>query len=358
MSPSPGQHIRRSLMLEPDKTGEATPSESRPEDLTSERLLEWLDGMLLIRYFETESVRLSLAGKIPGGIHSSEGQEAVAVGTMAALDGQDVASGTHRSHHHALAKGLGPRPVMAELFGKATGVSGGRGGSMHLVDADRRFLGSNGIVGAGLGLAMGAALGMKLQSQDLVAVGFFGDGGANTGRVWESINLAALWKLPLIAVCENNLYAVETHIADSMAGTSIADRATGFGLPAETVDGQDIAAVHDAVRRARERAVDGGGPTFLEMRTYRYEGHNVGDVQNYRQLAEVEDWRTHRDPITRLRQHLEQAGILGPDGYDAAVERARQVVADAIAFAEASEWPETADVMKSWPQQALSVVSA
>ena len=133
-------------MLETDKSGEATPSESLPEGVTSERLLEWLDGMLLIRYFESESVRLSLAGKIPGGIHSSEGQEAVAVGTMAALDGQDVASGTHRSHHHALAKGLGPRPVMAELFGKATGVSGGRGGSMHLVDADRRFLGSNGIV--------------------------------------------------------------------------------------------------------------------------------------------------------------------------------------------------------------------
>ncbi|HSZ98816.1 MAG TPA: thiamine pyrophosphate-dependent dehydrogenase E1 component subunit alpha [Streptosporangiaceae bacterium] len=345
-------------MLESATSGDASAPPLLADGVTSEQLLEWLDGMLLIRHFEGESVRLSLAGKIPGGIHSSEGQEAVAVGTVAALDSQDVASGTHRSHHHALAKGLRPRSVMAELFGKATGLSQGRGGSMHLVDADRRFLGSNGIVGAGLGLAMGAALAMKMRAQSLVAVGFFGDGGANTGRVWESINLAALWGLPLIAVCENNLYAVETHIADSMAGSSIADRASGFGLPTETVDGQDIAAVYSAVRGARERAVGGGGPTFLEMKTYRYEGHNVGDVQNYRQLAEVEDWRTHRDPITRLRQHLEQAGILGPDGYDAAVERARQVVADAIAFAEASPWPDTAGVMTSWPPRPVSAVSA
>jgi len=345
-------------MLESAASGEASAPALLAEGVSGEQLLAWLDGMLLIRYFEGESVRLSLAGKIPGGIHSSEGQEAVAVGTMAALDAQDVASGTHRSHHHALAKGLLPRSVMAELFGKATGLSEGRGGSMHLVDANRRFLGSNGIVGAGLGLAMGAALAMKLQAQSLVAVGFFGDGGANTGRVWESINLAALWSLPLIAVCENNLYAVETHIADSMAGTSIADRAAGFGLPAQTVDGQDVAAVYSAVRGARERAVCGGGPTFLEMRTYRYEGHNVGDVQNYRQLAEVEDWRTHRDPITRLRQHLETTGILDPGGYEAAVGRARQVVADAIAFAEASPWPDTGGVKRSWPPLPVSAVSA
>lgn len=345
-------------MYESDASGEASESGSLPAGVTSKDLLEWLDGMLLIRYFESESVRLSLAGKIPGGIHSSEGQEAVAVGTMAALQALDVASGTHRSHHHALAKGLCPKSVMAELFGKATGVSEGRGGSMHLVDARRRFLGSNGIVGAGLGLAMGAALGMKLQSQSLVAVGFFGDGGANTGRVWESINLAALWKVPLIAVCENNLYAVETHISDSMAGTSIADRASGFGLPAETVDGQDIIAVYNAVRHARERAVSGHGPTFIEMRTYRYEGHNVGDIQNYREAAEVEDWRAHRDPVSRLRGHLERTGVLSPGAYDAAAERAQQAVADAIAFAEESPWPDTVDVMRSWPPVPMSVVSA
>ncbi len=345
-------------MREPDMSGEVAPSPSLPEEVTREHLLRWLDDMLLIRYFEGESVRLSLAGKIPGGIHSSEGQEAVAVGTMAALEGQDVVSGTHRSHHHALAKGLSPRSVMAELFGKATGVSGGRGGSMHLVDADRRFLGSNGIVGAGLGLAMGAAMGMKLQSQHLVAVGFFGDGGVNTGRVWETVNLAALWGLPLIAVCENNLYAVETHISDSMAGKSIADRAAGFGLLAESVDGQDIVAVYDAVRRARERAVADGAPTFLEMRTYRYEGHNVGDVQNYREAAEVADWRANRDPISKFRRRLDGAGVLVPGEYDAADRRAREAVAEAIAFAEASPWPDTADAMRSWPPLPVSAVRA
>lgn len=345
-------------MPEADTSGEAPPSPPLPEEVTSAQLLQWLDGMLLIRHFETESVRLSLAGQIPGGIHSSEGQEAVAVGTMAALDGQDVVSGTHRSHHHALAKGLSPRSVMAELFGKATGVSGGRGGSMHLVDADRRFLGSNGIVGAGLGLAMGAALGMKLQSQPLAAIGFFGDGGVNNGRVWESVNLAALWGLPLIAICENNLYAVETHISRSMAGTSITARAAGFGLPAEMVDGQDIVAVYDAVRRARERAVAGDGPTFLEARTYRYEGHNVGDVQNYRAAAEVAGWRANRDPISRLRERMEGNGVLGPGGYDDADRRAREAVADAIAFAERSAWPDTADVTRSWPPLPASAVPA
>jgi pyruvate dehydrogenase E1 component alpha subunit len=159
-------------------------------------------------------------------------------------------------------------------------------------------------------------------------------------------------------VCENNLYAVETHISASMAGTSIADRAAGFGLPAETVDGQDILTVYDTVRRARERAVAGCGPTFLEMRTYRYEGHNVGDVQNYRELAEVEDWRANRDPIGRLRQLLEGTGVLGPGGYAAAVGRAREAVDDAIAFAEASAWPDTADVMRSWPAVPVSAVSA
>ena len=216
-------------------------------------LRDWLDDMLLIRQFEHEGVRLSFAGNIPGGIHSSEGQEAVAVGTVAALEPLDVVvrhppQPSPRAGQRSLAAGGDGRAVR-----QGAGLSQGRGGSMHLVDAGRRFLGTNGIVGPGLGLAMGAALGMKLQGQPLVAVGFFGDGGANTGRVWEFINMAALWKLPLIAICENNLYAVETHISASLAGGSVADRAAGFGLPAETVDGQDVVAVHEAMRRARAR---------------------------------------------------------------------------------------------------------
>jgi TPP-dependent pyruvate/acetoin dehydrogenase alpha subunit len=315
----------------------------------AETLREWLGQMLIIRRFETESVRLSYANKIPGGIHSSEGQEAVAVGSIRALAPADVVAGTHRSHHHALAKGLPPRTVMAELYGKADGCSGGRGGSMHLVDVSRNFLGSNGIVGAGLGVAMGSALAMHLQKRTAVAVGYVGDGGANTGRTWEFVNLAALWKLPFIAICENNLYAVETHISRSMAGDSIAGRAAGFGLPAVTVDGQDILAVHAATSEARDRALRGEGPTFIEARTYRYEGHNVGDVQNYRETSEIASWRETRDPIDRLRRRLTDDGELDETGYAALERQADEVVADAIDFAERSPWPDTATVDLSWP---------
>lgn len=315
----------------------------------NEELLEWLQQMLVIRCFEQEAVRLSFSNKIPGGVHSSEGQEGVAVGSIRALGPGDVVSGTHRSHHHALAKGLTPRSIMAELFGKADGCSGGRGGSMHLVDMSLNFLGSNGIVGAGLGLAMGAALAMKLQDQPRVAVGYFGDGGANTGRTWEFINLAALWKLPLIAVCENNLYAVETHISHAMAADSVAARASGFGLPASVVDGQDVVAVHAATRAARDRALAGDGPTFVEVRTYRYEGHNVGDNQNYRERSEVEDWRLVRDPVERLKKRLQDAGVLDEQEYVASEQRAKDVVEDAIAFAEASPWPDPATVDRAWP---------
>lgn len=317
-------------------------------------LREWLGTMVLIRRFETESVRLSYANKIPGGIHSSEGQEAVAVGSIRALGPSDVVAGTHRSHHHALAKGLTARAVMAELYGKADGCTGGRGGSMHLVDKSRNFLGSNGIVGAGLGIAMGAALAMHLQRERSVAVGYVGDGGANTGRTWEFVNLAALWKLPFIAICENNLYAVETHISNSLAGGSISARAAGFGLPAVTVDGQDALAVHTATREARERALDGGGPTFIEALTYRYEGHNVGDVQNYREATEVASWREAKDPIDLLRRLLIERGDLDDAGYAALHREAEETVADAIDFAERSPWPDTSSVNRSWPASPIT----
>jgi TPP-dependent pyruvate/acetoin dehydrogenase alpha subunit len=331
-----------------EQTEAVDTGEGEPDQLSPASLREWLDDMLVIRQFEAESVRLSLAGKIPGGIHSSAGQEAVAVGTIRALGAADVVSGTHRSHHHALAKGLTPRAIMAELFGKADGCSGGRGGSMHLVDIQRHFLGSNGIVGAGLGLAMGAALAMHMRGQQAVAVGFFGDGGANTGRVWEFINLAALWKLPLIAVCENNLYAVETHISQAMAADSVAARAQGFGLPSQAVDGQDVLAVYDVTRRARERALAGQGPTFIEALTYRYEGHSVGDVQNYREKSEVTAWLESRDPIDRLRQYLGARGQLDEDAFAEATARAQAIVADAVEFAEASPWP-APPADQEWP---------
>jgi TPP-dependent pyruvate/acetoin dehydrogenase alpha subunit len=213
----------------------------------------------------------------------------------------------------------------------------------------RNFLGSNGIVGAGLGVAMGSALAMHLQKRSAVAVGYVGDGGSNTGRTWEFVNLAALWKLPFIAICENNLYAVETHISHAMAGESIAGRAGGFGLPAVVVDGQDILAVHAATSAARERALGGEGPTFIEARTYRYEGHNVGDVQNYREKSEVSSWREAQDPIDRLQRRLTEAGDLDEPGYAALERQADEAVADAIDFAERSPWPDTGTVNRSWP---------
>lgn len=302
-------------------------------------LRDCLSEMILIRRFEAAAEEIALAGRIPGGIHTAIGQEAVAVGVMHALRPEDVISGTHRSHHHALAKGLEPRAVMAELLGKATGVVEGRGGSMHLADFDRGLWGSNGIVGGGLGIALGAALGARQTGQDRVAVGFFGDGGANTGRVWEFLNLAAAWKLPLVAVCENNLYAVETTTAQVSGGSSIAARAKAFGLVAEQVDGQDVEAMWDAAERAVVRARTGKGASFLEVLTYRFLGHNTGEKATYRSDAEVELWRTTRDPIENLTRTLTDRGALPASELAGITARADEIVADAIRFAEESPWP-------------------
>jgi TPP-dependent pyruvate/acetoin dehydrogenase alpha subunit len=214
---------------------------------------------------------------------------------------------------------------------------------MHLNDFSLGYFGSNGIVGAGLGIAMGAALAAKLRETGQVCVGFFGEGGANTGRTWEFVNFAAVQRLPLIAVCENNQYAVETYIGRSAAlADSIARRAEGFGLPSIQVDGQDVCAVYRATRAAHELARRGDGPTFIEAVTYRYHGHNTGEIANYREAAEVERWRLTKDPIERLRRALEAAGKLEPGRFDALVENAKDVTADAISFAEESPVPDPA----------------
>ncbi len=308
--------------------------------VSADVLLEWLGTMVLIREFEEASDKLALGGKIPGGMHSAAGQEAVAVGSIRALSPTDVVTSSHRSHHHSLAKGLAPRSVMAELYGKETGILGGRAGHMHLADFSIGLFGSNGIVGGGLGIAMGASLASKMRELDQVALGFFGDGGANTGRVWEMINLASIWRLPLIVICENNLYAVETHVARATASETIAGRAAGFGLPAIQVDGQDVTAVYRATREARERAVAGDGPTFIEALTYRYKGHNTGDNETYRTSQEVEEWRRTKDPIVRLTGALQDAGMLTDAELDELVQSVRTTVAEAVEFAEQSPWPD------------------
>lgn len=211
---------------------------------------------------------------------------------------------------------------------------------MHLADPSVGFLGGNGVVGAGLGIAMGASLASKMRGLDQVAVGLFGDGGANTGRTWEFVNIASVWKLPLIIVCENNRYAVETQSERLTAGGSISRRAEGFGLPVVTVDGQDVVAMYRATSAARDRAARGDGPTFIEAMTYRYEGHSTGEIINYRTMEEVEEWRGTRDPIQRLRIELHAAGRLDDEVFDKMVLEARATVQDAIAFADASPLPD------------------
>ena len=319
-----------------------TPLELRLEGVPGDELPEWLATMLLIREFEESLEELTASGKIPGSVHQASGQEAVAVGSMRALEPGDVVASPHRPHHHALAKGMTPNVVMAELWGRVDGCAGGRGGTMHLNDFSLGYFGSNGIVGASLGIAMGAALAAKLRRSGQVCVGFFGEGGANTGRTWEAVNLATTQKLPLIAFCENNQYAVETFIGRAITGPSITERAAGFGLPAVQIDGQDVCAVYRATLEASERARAGGGPTFIEAITYRYHGHNTGEVAEYRTEQEVEQWRLTRDPIDGLRRALVAAGRLDEDRYEQLAEQARRVVAESIAFAEASPLPDPA----------------
>lgn len=306
-----------------------------------EEALGWLATMVLIRRFEEKAEQLTMRGKVPGGVHPAVGQEAVAVGAIAALARADTVSAPHRGHHHALAKGVQPDRLMAELYGKATGASNGRGGSMHLAGFDVGFIGSNGIVGAPVGIALGDAFAAHYRHESRVAVAFFGDGGINTGRTWECLNLAAAWRLPLIAVCENNLYAVETPTAALTGGGSMTRRAEGFGLLAESVDGQDVFAVHDAAVAARERALAGDGPTFIEARTYRYSGHGSGEgVGVYRSKEELEQWRNERDPVRRCAGQLAELGLLGDGGLEAIDAEAVRTVDAAVAFAEGSPWPE------------------
>jgi pyruvate dehydrogenase E1 component alpha subunit len=309
------------------------------EGLPADLLLEWLSMMLLIRQFEDALEPLAMSGKIPAGAHLASGQEAVAVGAVGALAEGDVVATAHRPHHHALAKGLSPKETMAELYGRATGTSGGRGGSMHLADFSRGYLPGNAIVGANVGIAMGAALAAKMSGRTQIACALFGDGALNTGRTWEALNMAASWKLPLVAICENNLYAVETLTgAVSGSGTGV-DRARAFGLESEQVDGQDVGAMYLAVMAARERAIAGDGPTFIEALTYRFHGHSTGEKPVYRTAEEVDRWRRTNDPIQRLRLALTREDLITDERYEQLLAEADGFVAEATRFAEDSEPP-------------------
>ena len=314
------------------------------DGIALERAVSWLRQMLLIREFETVAGPLTTAGAIPGGMHPSAGQEAVAVGVVSALVPGDVAAASHRSHHVALAMGMSPRRMMAELYGKATGCAGGRGGHMHLAEFAAGFYGSNGIVGAGAGIALGAAFAQSYRHEPHCSVGFFGDGGANVGRVWEFANLAASWRLPLIMVCENNGYAVETRVDLATAGESIAARARSFGLAATQVDGQDVAAVAAVAAQAAARARAGDGPSFIEALTYRFGGHDIGDRGHYRTAEEVAWWQRYRDPVARLGAAVRRRGWLSEQQHRELADEASALVRDAVDFAESSPFPDPAAV--------------
>src|SRR2546422_5817686 len=271
--------------------------------LSREELLTIMRRLLLIRNFEEKVRELFAQGKLPGFVHVSVGEEAVPVGICSSLRSDDYISSTHRGHGHCIAKGVEVKLMMAELYGKKTGSSKGKGGSMHIFDNRVGMLGANGIVGAGAPLAVGAALSSKMRKTDQVAVCFFGDGSANQGAIHEAMNLASIWKLPAIFVCENNMYAQYTRHDYDTAVVDIALRAKGYGMPGVTVDGMDVMAVRGAAMTAVDVARVGGGPTLIEAKTYRYYGHNEGDPQVYRTEREIEEWRKV-DPIVRLRTKL------------------------------------------------------
>ncbi|MCX5230391.1 pyruvate dehydrogenase (acetyl-transferring) E1 component subunit alpha [Streptomyces sp. NBC_00233] len=295
--------------------------------------LDLLRQMLLIRRFEERCVELYSAAAIRGFVHLYIGEEAVAVGVHQALDERDAVVSTYREHGHALARGIPPEAVMAEMYGKSTGCSHGRGGSMHLFDADRRFYGGNAIVGGGLPLAAGLALADRLRGEPRVTCCFFGDGAFAEGEFHETANLAALWGLPVLFVCENNLYAMGTALAREHAQTDLAMRAASYGMAAWAVDGMDVHAVERAARGAVESIRAGSGPHFLEMRTYRFRAHSMYDPDRYRPKDEVEEWKRH-DPVTRLADGMRTAGLLDAAALEALDHDVMEEIDRAVLAAE------------------------
>ena len=313
--------------------------------LTRERAQELLLAMLRIRRFEEKCVELYSAGRIRGFLHLYIGQEAVAVGVMRALRANDAIVATYREHGHALARGMTMEALLAEMFGKRQGCCRGRGGSMHIFDAALRFYGGNAIVGGGLPVAVGLALASKLMRKSDVTACFFGEGAVAEGEFHESLNLAALWRLPVLFLCENNLYAMGTALARSESQIDLARKAASYDIPAAKVDGMDVLAVEAAACAAVEAIRGGSGPQFLELSTYRFRAHSMFDAELYRDKAEVEQWKK-RGPIVTFVAALREAGLL----YDADVARLEAAVGReieaAVAFAEAGTLEDIADLTR------------
>lgn len=312
-------------------------------ELSKEKMIDMYTVMTRIRAFESRVAELFAAGKIPGFVHLYVGEEAVAAGVCANLTSADYITSTHRGHGHLISKGGDVKLMMAELFGKKTGYCKGKGGSMHIADADLGILGANGIVGAGPPLAAGAALACQYLGKDAVAVCFFGDGASNQGTTHEAMNLATCWKLPVVFINENNLYGISSCTINSMCIPNIADRASAYDMPGVTVDGNDVMAVYEAAQEAIKRAREGKGPTLVECKTYRHRGHFEGDPCVYRQPKELEEWK-EKDPIPRFEKRLLDLGVLTPEKIQQIKEVIKDEIAAAERFAEDSPFPQAAEI--------------
>lgn len=314
-------------------------------DLTNEKIIEMYKVMKRIREFETNASRLFAEGSIPGFVHLYLGEEAVATGVCSSMNEDDYITSTHRGHGHIIAKGGDTKYMMAELFGKETGYCKGKGGSMHIADATKGILGANGIVGAGHNIAVGAGLSAKYRKSGQVCACFFGDGSTNQGTFHESINLASIWKLPVVFVCENNLYGISMSQARHQAIQDVADRAVAYNIPGVVVDGNDIFAVYEAATEAVARARSGQGPTLIECKTYRHKGHFEGDPTTYRPSDEVQEWMM-KDPLPRAAAYLLDNDIVTEEELKRIDAEIVKEIAEAIKFAEDSPVPSLESIVQ------------
>jgi len=334
---APPEVDKQQLRRERDKA--KARQKDRLSGLPAEQLIELYRQMLLIRRFEEKSAEVYVAGKIGGFCHLYIGQEAVGVGAISAVRKDDYVLGSYREHGIALAKGMSARSIMAELYGKATGCSKGKGGSMHMFDKNVGFLGGHAIVGGQIPLATGTAFASKYQGTDQVTLCFFGEAAVNQGAFHESLNMAQLWKLPCIYICENNQYGMGTSLERAMSLSDIAQKACAYEMASEFVDGMDVLAVREATLRAVERARKEYLPTLLEIRTYRFMGHSMSDPGNYRTRAEIEKYQ-ERDPIKLFSASLLEEKIIDEKAFEEIDKKAREEVEDALRFAEESPLPD------------------
>ncbi|HVB70480.1 MAG TPA: thiamine pyrophosphate-dependent dehydrogenase E1 component subunit alpha [Acidimicrobiales bacterium] len=320
-------------------------TETTEKEVTRDEGLDLYRRMFLIRRFEERASQLRAAGLIPGFLHPCIGQEASAVGVCAALGPHDALTSTHRGHGHMLARGADPARMYAELFARVEGYNRGKGGSLHMIDVDLGFLGANGIVGAGIPLATGAALQLKRQGRAGVAVSFFGDGATNEGSFHESLNMASLWKLPVLYVCENNLYGEFTRQDHHQVVADVAERAVSYGMPGVIVDGNDVVAVRETTREAVDRARRGDGPTLIETKTYRHRGHFEGDMARYRPGGELEHWLEH-DPLDVLTRRLVADGVAREADLDETRASVESQLDESVEWAKGQAHPRPVDALE------------